>query len=80
MIPVWCAGEDSNLHVLTDTGTSSQPGYRLQHPRVFITYNPQLLKLSRFSYVYGINKLLPHYNIILTIISTIRILRILIGR
>ena len=31
--PQWCAGEDSNLHVLADTGTSSQPGYRLQHPR-----------------------------------------------
>ena len=24
----WCAGEDSNLHVLADTCTSSMPGYR----------------------------------------------------
>ena len=26
--PQWCAGEDSNLHVLADTSTSSWPGYR----------------------------------------------------
>ena len=33
IISRFCAGEDSNLHVLADTGTSSQPGYQLQHPR-----------------------------------------------
>ena len=32
--PIWCAGEDLNLYVREDTGTSSLPGYQLQHPRL----------------------------------------------
>src|SRR3989338_4135453 len=31
--PIWCAGEDLNLHVLADTSPSSWPVYRFQHPR-----------------------------------------------
>lgn len=43
-----CAGEDLNLHVLTDTRPSSVPVYQFQHPRNFARHNHYAQTLFNF--------------------------------